>query len=138
MMSLLTLTGFAFGGFGSADSDDADDLRDDEFLYEHEGWAQHGVGSNLMDPSSGYDADFGAANSEAETIDMARGDAISAFNPKSDTLELEYTAALGSPEVSITDFADGTGASVALNGVVVADVTGAQGLDPSVISLIAV
>jgi len=63
-----------------------------------------------------------------EIHQFARGDLIHGFDPDIDRLELDYPAASGVPVVTVTDFPDGTGASVALNGVVVADVIGAQGL----------
>jgi hypothetical protein len=73
-----------------------------------------------------------------ETLDLARGETIIGFDPETDLIELEYASALGTPEVTIADFPDGTGASVALNGVVVADVAGASGLDMSSVVLLAV
>lgn len=127
MLSLFSLAGFGAGSTAVS----GDYVPDEEFLYQSEGWAQSGdagMAENLLHTDDEAD----------ETENYQRGDRISGFNPKTDTLELEYTRALGQPEISVTDFADGTGASIALNGVVVADVAGAQGLNPASIVLVAV
>ncbi len=63
---------------------------------------------------------------------------IAGFDPATDILELEYTAAMGEPEVSLIEFEDGSGMSVALNGVVVADVENAPDLDASNVVLMPV
>jgi hypothetical protein len=139
MMSLMALAGFAFG---SVDSGDALDESEEDFLYEQEGWAQNVAHHNLVDDVNLHDDAVAVSNTAtseiSETLDFDRGDMITGFVSGSDQIELEYTASLGVPNVTVTDFADGTGASIALNGVVVADVAGAQGLDPSTVNLIAV
>ncbi|NOX72450.1 MAG: hypothetical protein GXP03_02085 [Alphaproteobacteria bacterium] len=121
----MALAGFAFGGADAVDTDA--DLSDD-YLYEQDLQEQ----GDLIDPLQAETA------SNFETLDFERGDTILSFNASTDILELEYTATLGVPAVSVTDFADGTGASIALNGVVVADVAGAQGLDPQSVNLLPV
>lgn len=143
MMSLLAMAGFALGGIGDVDDSGNTGQSDDEYLFEHDEWAQTIVPVDALPVDvSHFEQTSTPAQTPvltpAETVDLARGDAISSFNPRVDLLELEYTAAMGMPEVTIMDFADGSGASIALNGVVVADVAGAQGLDPGVVSLIAV
>jgi hypothetical protein len=91
----------------------------------------------------------GGEGADIFNIDVAVAGAgvvqVTDFNPSEDTLELEYTASNDPdtgepivPELSVTNLADGTGASIAIDGVIVAEVTGAQNLDPSIISLIAV
>lgn len=128
MMSLLTLSGFAFGGLlGDADADAESHAEDQDYLFEHERWS---AGADLPDLAQD---DFAAEHAGApadgyETLEFSRGEELTGFDTDSDVLELEYAKALGPPDVTVTDFADGTGASVALNGVVVADVVGAQGL----------
>ena len=59
------------------------------------------------------------------------------FNPAEDTLVIDYLPAdyAVAPTVTVTDFADGTGADILLDGVVVASVTGAQGLAPGAVTL---
>lgn len=128
MMSVLALTGYALGGLIGSHGGDTPD-EDDSFLF----------GASDMDQPDGFH-DILHDESEAETsiLEFARGDAVSGFDGATDVLELEYTSALGPPDVTVTDFPDGSGASVAMNGVVVADVAGAQGLDPDNIILIAV
>jgi hypothetical protein len=125
MISLMALAGFAFGG---ADAVDTDSDQSDDYLYEQDLQEQ----GDLIDPLQAQSA------SDFETLDFERGDTILSFNAASDVLELEYTASLGTPDISVTDFPDGTGASIALNGVVVADVAGAQGLDPQSVMLMPV
>jgi hypothetical protein len=125
MISLMALAGFAFG---EAEAVDTDTDQTDDYLYEQDLQQQ----GDLIDPLQAQSA------SDFETLDFERGDTILSFNASSDVLELEYTASLGVPDVSVTDFPDGTGASIALNGVVVADVAGAQGLDPQSVMLLPV
>lgn len=133
MLSLFSLAGF--GADGTAVP--AEYIPDEEFLYQSEGWAQPGDAS-MADNLLHADEDAAEAAASGESQDYQRGDRIAGFDPRTDTLELEYTRALGRPEVTVSDFADGTGASIALNGVVVADVAGAQGLSPESIVLVAV
>lgn len=126
MMSVLALTGYALGGLiGSHEGDASDD--DETYLF----------GVSEMDQPDGFH-DILNDVPETNVLEFARGDTVSGFDGATDILELEYTSSLGSPDVTVTDFPDGTGASVALNGVVVADVAGAQGLDPESVVLIAV
>jgi hypothetical protein len=148
MMSLMAIAGFAFGGiFDGAGNSGVDDTSEPDYLYERESWAQDLAHHNLVDSAVLNDAgEVGPASVSPaissdpapDIFDYNRGDMIAGFDPSSDLIELEYTASLGVPDVTITDFADGSGASIALNGVVVADVTGAQGLDPNSVNLIAV
>ena len=131
MLSLFSLAGFGAGSTAVP----SEYIPDEEFLYQSEGWAQSGdagMADNLLHADDDADA------TADESQDYQRGDRIAGFNPRTDTLELEYTRALGRPDITVTDFADGTGASIALNGVVVAEVAGAQGLNPASIVLVAV
>ena len=132
MMSILALTGFAFGGLTGGDGDGD--------LPESAGTAEDALAVSADTLSLDL---FGTPEETPvppapETLDFNRGDLITGFDPATDVLELEYSAALGLPEVTVTDFADGSGASIALNGVVVADVEGAQGLAPEAVVLKAV
>jgi hypothetical protein len=130
MMSLLALSGFVAYGLGGltddfSDADDApEDFADETFLGD--AGLVHASG-DLVHPDP--------EGEPSEIFEFARGDLITGFDPDHDVLELEYTASLGQPDITVTDFQDGTGASVALNGVVVADIVGAQGLDPADIVL---
>ncbi len=153
MMSLLTLTGIAFGGlFSPGDADVQGQSDDQDFLFEHDPWASGPWASgadvpdlavDILDQPDPDQSDIATAASDSagyapefETYEFTRGDEVSGFDPKTDLIELEYASALGMPDVSVSDFADGTGASVALNGVVVADIAGAQGLSASDVVLI--
>ncbi len=68
---------------------------------------------------------------------------INDFTAGEDILQIEYdqetdpiTGDPVEPTVTVTNFADGTGATILINGVAVAEVTGAQDLDPTDVSLI--
>jgi len=132
MISFMALSGLVSYGLGGlvpeAPNDDFDDdAATADTLLNIEA-QDHGI--DLLDPAE--------PEPQAEIFDFARGDLITGFDPDNDALELEYSAAMGRPEITVTDFSDGTGASIALNGVVVADVQGAQGLDPADVILTAV
>ena len=130
MMSFFALTGLAAFSFGGgmpeslSEETNSDDIHGELDLHGDEPLV---LGPDLL-------ADF-ANPAVPDIYDFARGDMIAGFNPKYDVLELEYSRALGIPEITVTDFPDGSGASIALNGVVVADVEGAQGLNPATIML---
>lgn len=128
MMSFLALTGFVayeLGGlFGPSTDEEPDADRH---------WTE-------ADPDVG-DSDFLASDHDdhlSDAFDISRGGMIEGFNPETDIIELEYVKALGAPDVSVSDLADGSGATISLNGVVVADIPGAHGLDPSSIVLVPV
>ena len=127
-MSFLTVSGFVaygLGGlFGSHAGQDIDD--DDDWFDSAETDAGH---SDLLTLSP--------ADLVPDTTDFARGDTIPGVSPD-DVVEIEYARSLGAPEVTVTDLPDGSGAQVALNGVVVADLPGAAGFDPSNIILVPV
>jgi len=143
MMSLLALTGLVAYEVGSAFSESEDNTADapDDFALDTTNFDDGSYADGLM-AAAGAQGLAAAHPQEtaagADEINLDRGALIDGFDPASDVLEFEYTAALGLPEVSVIDFADGTGASVALDGVVLADVTGAQGLDPGSVILTAV
>ncbi|NOX39050.1 MAG: hypothetical protein GXP05_00595 [Alphaproteobacteria bacterium] len=142
MISLLVFSGFGSGVSGGVDDgvglDEADQQADDQAQVEAELQANISTESDFLTDDFGGNADASAAQDPAdsmETHDLVRGETIIGFDPDTDLIELEYSAALGTPDVTIADFPDGTGASVALNGVVVADVAGASGLDISSVVL---
>ncbi len=120
MISFLALSGMAAYGLGGivTETQDTTAKKTNALRY-----SANPIGSETGFP--GFDLAEGAG-----VFDFARGDLITGFDPAYDILELEYAAAMGRPEVTVINFPDGTGASIALNGVVVADVEGAQGLDP--------
>jgi hypothetical protein len=127
MMSFLTVSGFvAYGlgglfGAGAAHDDDDDDWFDS---------AETETGPDDL-------LTLGPADLVQDATDFARGDTIPGVSPD-DLVEIEYSRSLGAPEVTVTDLPDGSGAQVALNGVVVADLPGAAGFDPSNIILVPV
>lgn len=125
-MSILALTGQAPGSFGGGHGRNRSPAPTDP---------QSTPRDRLTLDLNGKSIPRAELPETLETLDFERGALVSGFDPARDVLELEYSAALGAPEVTITDFPDGTGASVALNGVVVADVRGAQGLPPQAVIL---
>jgi hypothetical protein len=59
---------------------------------------------------------------------------VTDFNPEEDQIQVSVDLeASPDPDVSVIDFDDGTGASIMVDGTIVLQVTGAQGLDPSAI-----
>jgi len=118
---------FSFGGH--ADTMSANDYDDPEYLFDPE-VPLHPM-SDMLDILRLSESDM----VPPDKVDLARGDVIDGFDPARDVIELEYSGALETPDVSVRDFDDGSGASVSLNGVVVAEVEGAAGLDASSILL---
>jgi len=59
------------------------------------------------------------------------------FDPATDTVELDFIAAEGRPNISVCDFPDGSGAEIRLNGTLVANIEGAAGLKPENVILVA-
>ncbi len=126
MMSFLALTGlvaYELGGLMGPGTYDESETHPDHFAPE---------------TSEDDLLDLAGDDLQPDAFDLARGGTIEGFTPGTDIIELEYVRALGAPAVSVTDLPDGSGASIALNGVVVADVPGAAGLDPSSIVLVPV
>ena len=130
MMSILALTGYALGGIGLGGGGDGHDPA--AAPVDAPSAPPDTLSLDLLQEPAAE------TPQPPETLDFERGARITGFDPARDVLELEYSAALDAPEVTITDFPDGTGASVALNGVVVADIEGAQGLSPESVILKAV
>ena len=62
---------------------------------------------------------------------------IMGFDPTTYTVELDCYAAEGLPKVSVTDFPDGAGAEIRLNGSLVANIEGAAVLRPENVILVA-
>ena len=84
--------------------------------------------------TGGADADkFFVLQSSAQTGSAV----ITDFDQTEDSLTIDYKAADYAvvPTVTVVDFADSTGADILLNGVVVAKVTGAQGLSAASVTL---
>jgi len=123
---------FGLGG-QSVLSGEESDRDDDEFVLGFGSWdAEQGNGDFLSDED---DTPTSAAT-ESETIDCNRGEVITGFVPGTDILELEYSPALGEPEITIADWEGGNGSMVAINGVVVAEIEGVQGLGAEDVRLV--
>ncbi len=61
---------------------------------------------------------------------------VSDFDPIEDRIEVLYNPSNNpNPVIEVQDFADGSGADIVLDGQVILSVSGAQGLDPSLIDL---
>lgn len=84
--------------------------------------------------SDGQDADgMGTATGAADGNAVGT---VQEFDPAEDRIEITFDPAQSSdPVVGVEDFADGTGAAITLDGAVVLNVMGAQGLDPAEIDL---
>ena len=147
---------------GKAGNDTLDGGAGDDILNG----AQGGISLDLDGNIDGADSLFGGVGDDSFLLgvgDVAEGgegldiftidDAVEGegfttitdFTPADDTLQLEYTPttdpATGDeipPNITVTNFADGTGASILINGVEVAQVTGAQDLDPADVALMPV
>lgn len=143
MMSILALTGLAFGAGAEAGSDTHHDVSDAFGDPEH--WAAEAelraaTSGDLLDDFSEGNGDIAeiAPVSDVETVDLYRGGAIDGFNPASDRIELEYLGALGIPEITLHSADNGASTSIAMDGVIVAKVAGADTLRTEDILLTAV
>lgn len=107
-----------------------------------------GAGSDTLILGAG-DQGTGGAGADTFTVDQAVADQgtteITDFDATEDLLQIEFTTTTDpetgdpvEPALSVINFDDGTGASIVLNGVTVAKVSGAFDLDPALITLIAV
>ena len=118
---------FALDPAVNLDDEDAADLLDgragdDVMVY--------GAG-DIVTGGSGADRFIGGSSIGADNPAT-----ITDFDPAEDVLSLFISDDPGmttDPVISVTDFTDGTGADIAMDGVVVASVEGAQGLDPAAI-----
>ncbi|MEM7439218.1 MAG: calcium-binding protein [Pseudomonadota bacterium] len=137
-----------FGGEG----DDVLNGASDESSTNEDGSVD---GTDTLDGGDGDDrlilgaSDQGTGGAGADTFSIDEAVAgsglatVADFDPAEDVLSLEYTATNDAdgnpvvPTVTVVDFADGSGAFIELDGVQVASVTGAQGLDPSAVVLAA-
>lgn len=117
-------------------------------------------GDETIEDSAGDDDMFGRADNDEladgvgnDTLTGGENDntlmggegtsTISAFNAAEDTLQIESNQTIDpdtgdpvTPEGKITNFGDGTGAMILIDGVAVAQVRGAQDLDPTTLNLI--
>ncbi|MBL4627846.1 MAG: hypothetical protein JKY00_07385 [Roseicyclus sp.] len=112
---------------GDVDQDGADVLRggdgDDTLIIGQGDTAQGGDG-----------ADTFISGDYIETADIAGH--VEDFHPGEDRIEVIFDAVANpNPVIEVQDFADGSGADIILNGEVILSVSGAQGLDPSLIDL---
>lgn len=112
---------------GTSDIDDADNLfggDGDDTIFVGQG-----------DTAIGGDgADTFASGSFIETAEVAGH--VADFDPTEDRIEVIFDPEESpDPRLEVLDFADGSGADILLNGQVILSVTGAQGLDPSMIDL---
>lgn len=126
-------------------------------LYGDESFSTNVNKPDLVDTLDGGDGDdrlilgssdigFGGSGSDVFHLDkdIAPDSAaiVSDFDATQDTLEIEYSPAFDAggaeipPLVEVTNFDDETGASVSLNGTVVAQIIGAQNLDPNSVVLV--
>ncbi len=120
-----------------SDSEDGDSKSQALEISESDGPVP--IVSNKFDNTIAQIADDSAETgeySEAINVDATTpGGDITAevfgFDPENDVVELEHPLAHDNPTVTVTDFSDGGGAFIALDGIVVAEVNGAQGLKPA-------
>ncbi|MCO4823690.1 MAG: hypothetical protein KC451_02425, partial [Amylibacter sp.] len=107
-----------------------------------------GVGDDSFLLGVGDVAEGGEGLDTFTIDDAVQGEGVTTitdFTPAEDMLQLEYTPTTDPvtgdeipPNITVTNFADGTGASISINGVEMAQVTGAQDLDPADVSLVPV
>ena len=95
------------------------------------------------DLATGGDGADAFALDQALTQDDASGPtggptAITDFDPGADAIQIEIEGGGDPGLVSVEDFEDGSGATIFYDGAAVADVTGAQGIDPADIALVVV
>ena len=114
--------------FGPFDTDEADTLHggdDSDLLILGAGdVAEGGTGGDIF----------------AAGAWVAPGDppgTVTDFDAGTDLIRLFVPQDAPAPEIVVADFADGTGADISLNGQVVLRATGAQGLDPASIDIVA-
>lgn len=82
------------------------------------------------------DDDDGVGEAGEGLSDGERPRVVTDFDPERDAIEVLYdAAALPDPEIGVTDFDDGRGASITVNGEPVLHVVGAQGVQPSEVVL---
>ena len=126
-----------YGGLGEIGGPGFDNLEggngDDTLILRADDRATGGAGMDdfhIQAAPSDNALDGSLVTDVAIITDFVAGD---------DTLNIAYKASDYAlpPTVSVTDFGDGTGADILLNGVVVAKVTGAQGLPPASVNVAA-
>jgi Ca2+-binding RTX toxin-like protein len=87
--------------------------------------------------TGGEGADTFIAGGYIEQVEVAGH--VTDFNPAFDVIEVIFDPDLTpDPEITVEDFADGTGANILMDGEIILSVSGAQGLDPALIDLRAV
>jgi len=131
------------GGTQAATSFFADGTGAYEFtdLVDHQAdtlTAGAGIDALILDRS---DTGTGGADGDLffvlDSADQTGAAAITDFNQAEDALVIDYKTAdfAVPPTVTVVDFTDGTGADVLVNGIVVAKVTGAQGMSSGAVVL---
>jgi len=84
--------------------------------------------------TGGEGADLFTTGSYIELAEL--GGSVTDFEPGRDVIEVMYDPEVTpDPVITVEDFADGTGAGILFNGQLILSVSGAQGLDPSLIDL---
>jgi Ca2+-binding RTX toxin-like protein len=126
------LEAFLMTGVGVVGFDDFADREADSL--------NGGAGSDVLvlDRSdTGTGGDGADAFVVFESADQTGSATITDFDQSADSLIIDYRAADFAvvPTVTVVDFTDGTGADILMDGVLVAQVTGAQGLSASSVSI---
>lgn len=141
MFSVLSVLGLASLGI-AADAlfdvfeHDEETAGDDDAL-PLETW--EAAGGGLLDFAADDlpDVEADPAGAPPPVAEMPRGAVIEGFDPATDTIELEYHAALPPPQVTVAEAADGNGTDIAFDGVVVATVAGVTGISADDVVLVA-
>lgn len=112
----------------------------DDFADREADSLNGGAGSDVLvlDRSdTGTGGDGADAFVVFESADQTGSATITDFDQSADSLIIDYRAADFAvvPTVTVVDFTDGTGADILMDGVLVAQVTGAQGLSASSVSI---
>lgn len=119
----------------------------DDLLFDFQGVDEifGGIGNDTLvgtvqaGNSASEDTDGGdqlEGGSGEDVLIYGMNDTLTGGDAAEDSLTMVYDASAGPvPVVTVRDFADGTGATILLDDVAVANVTGTQGLDPAEVTL---